>query len=144
MSIPKLAAPQRPLPSPDLDDAPFWEGLKQHKLLLQRCAECKLWRHPPMPMCPACNSFEQEWIESPGRGTVYSWIIVRQHTHPFFSDMPYNVVLVELDEGVRIFSNLLDVAPEDIQSGMTVQVEFLDLGPEDENATLTQFRVVGA
>lgn len=142
MSIPRPAEPLRPLPVVDLDSAPFWEALKQHKLMLQRCADCKTFRHPPMPMCPACNSFEQEWVESTGRGTVYSWIVVRQHSHPFFNDMPYNVVLVELEEGVRVFSNLRDVAPEDLRAGLPVQVEFLDLGPRDDDFTLPQFRPI--
>jgi uncharacterized OB-fold protein len=68
--------------------------------------------------------------------------VVRQHSHPFFKTMPYNVVLVELDEGVRLFGNLLDVAAEDLRAELPVRVDFLDLGPEDDNFTLPQFRPV--
>jgi uncharacterized OB-fold protein len=120
MSIPSLAEPLRPLPEPDIDSKPFWDGLKEHRLLLQRCAACGSFRHPPMPMCPDCNSLEHEWVDSRGTGRVYSWIVVRQHSHPFFDDMPYNVVLVELEEGVRLFGNLLDVEPEELQADLPV------------------------
>lgn len=144
MAVVRPAEPERPLPVVDLDSEPFWNGLRQHKLLLQRCADCKHYRHPPMPMCPSCNSFEQEWVESAGRGTVYSWITVHQQTHPFFTERPYNVVLVELEEGVRVFANLLDVAPDRIRADLPVRVDFLDLGPADDSFTLLQFRPVEA
>jgi uncharacterized OB-fold protein len=90
-----------------------------------------------MPMCPQCNSFEQEWIESSGRGRVYSWEIVRVSVHPFFSEVPYNVVLVEMEEGPRLFSNLLDVEFDAIYENMPVQVDFVDV---DDDFTLYQFR----
>lgn len=137
MPIPKPAEPERPLPVIDLDNEPFWNAVREHRLVLQRCAECLLYRQPPMPMCPHCNSFEQEWVESTGRGKVHSWEIVRVPSHPFFSNVPYNVVLVEMDEGPRLFGNLLDVDPEDIHDGMSVRVDFVDI---EEDFTLYQFR----
>lgn len=139
MVMPQPALPERPLPAIDLDDLPFWEAVKGHKLVLQRCTECQQYRHPPMPMCPHCNSFEHEWVESKGRGKVHSWIIVRRPAHPFFTQVPFNVVLVEMDEGVRLFSNLLDVAPEKIYENMPVQVDFVDV---EDDFTLFQFRPV--
>ncbi len=131
--------PLRPLPAFDHDNAPFWEAVRNHRLVLQRCGECKIYRHPPVPMCPHCGSFDIEWVPSDGRGRVYSWIVVRRPTHPFFAEVPYNVVLVQMEEGVRLFSNLLDVAPEEIRENMPVQVGFVDV---EDDFTLFQFRPV--
>lgn len=133
------AKPNRPLPLVDNDSAPFWEALKKHQLVLQRCSHCKKYVHPPTPMCPHCNSLEPEWPPSNGTGRVYSWIIVRRAAHPFFSEVPYNVVLVEMDEGVRLFGNLADMEPDQIREGMPVQLELQDVG---EGFTLYQFRAV--
>lgn len=140
MPIPEAATAERPLPIIDLDSEPFWDAVRNHTLVLQRCANCKTYRHPPMPMCPNCNSFDQEWVESAGRGKVHSWIVVRVPSHPFFGQVPYNVVLVEMEEGPRLFSNLLGVEPEDIYENMPVQVDFVDV---EDDFTLFQFRPVG-
>ena len=130
-------APQRPLPAIDLDNAPFWEAVQDRRLVVQRCADCGTYQHPPTPMCGSCNSFNVQWVESDGMGTVHSWIVVNQPSHPFFTDVPYNVVLVELKEGIRLFSNLLDVAPNEIREGMEVRVDFVEV---EEGVTLYQFR----
>ncbi len=137
MTIPERATAERPLPIVDMDTAPFWDALKQRKLVLQRCADCDAYQHPPRPMCHNCNGFNVEWVESKGRGEVYSWIIVTVPSHPFFWEVPYNVVLVEMHEGVRLFANLVDVAPEEIKEGMPVRADFVDA---DEGFCLLQFR----
>lgn len=139
MTIPELAEAERPLPVVTLDTAPFWDALKEHKLKLQRCTDCKTYSYPPLPMCSNCNSFNNEWVESKGLGKIYSWIIVNRPFHPYFVDVPHNIVLVELEEGPRLFSNLLDVAPEDIHDGMPVKVDFIDV---DDGFSLHQFRPV--
>ena len=129
-----------PIPAPDRDSEPFWEATKGGKLLIQRCSDCGVLRHPPQPACGQCGSFESDWQEASGKGTVYSFVIQRHPTHPFFHDVPYNVVLVELEEGTRLVSNLLEVEPDEIRIGMAVEVVFDEVDPE---ATLPKFRVAG-
>jgi uncharacterized protein len=113
-------------PNVDRDDAFFWEGAAQGKLLLQRCGDCHTICHPPLPMCPACQSLHRSTSEASGRGTVYSWI---QSRHPTEPDAEGRIVaLVELEEGVRLVSNLRDTALDDVRVGMEVEVVFDDLG----------------
>jgi uncharacterized OB-fold protein len=108
------------------DDEFFWEGAARHELLLQRCADCGTICHPPLPMCPACQSLRREAFEVSGNGTVYSWIRSKHPTDP--DAEPRIVVLVELDEGARLVSNLRDVALDEVRNGMRVEVFFDDLG----------------
>jgi uncharacterized OB-fold protein len=114
----------------------FWNGLREHKLLLQRCEGCGTVRHPPRPMCPRCNSLEWDTVEASGRGTVYSHIVPRHPRFPFMEE-PFVVALVELDEGVRLVSNLCDVDPASITPGLDVEVFFAEF---DGDLVLHQFR----
>ena len=116
------------------DNEFFWSGLREHKLLIQRCTGCGALRNPPRPMCPKCRSLDWEAVESSGRGTVYSYAM--PHRFPFF-DYPYIVVLVELAEGVRLVSNLCDVGPADVTVGMPVEVCYQTF---DNDLVLHQFR----
>ncbi|MGA9678746.1 MAG: Zn-ribbon domain-containing OB-fold protein, partial [Mycobacterium sp.] len=116
-----MATRMAPAITPDTEF--FWNGLGDNKLLIQRCAGCGDLRHPPRPMCPKCRSLDWEAIESSGRGTVYSYVMPHQPHFPFF-DYPYVVALIELEEGVRIVSNLTDIDPADVTVGMPVQVYF--------------------
>lgn len=100
----------------------FWNGLKEHRLLIQRCAGCGALRHPPRPMCPRCNSLEWNIVESAGRGSVYSFVLPR-HPDFGFAD-PHIVALVELDEGTRIVTNLVDVDPAQVTIGQRVVVRY--------------------
>lgn len=110
-------------PTVTQDTAFFWDGLKTERLLIQRCDGCATLRHPPRPMCPHCQSLAWSTIEATGRGTVISYVIPRHPPMPFFED-GYIVALVELDEGVRLVSNLIDVEPEHAAMGMRVVVRF--------------------
>ena len=101
----------------------FWDGVKAHRLLIQRCGGCGTLRHPPRPMCPHCHSLEWDTIEASGRGTVFSFVIPRHPPLPWFPD-PYVVALVELEEGTRLVTNVIGVAPEDVAIGMPVRVRF--------------------
>ena len=125
-------------PVPDPDDQFFWDGVAEHKLLLQRCADCGTIRHPPLPMCGRCGSVARDTLESAGRGTVYSWIVSRHPTEP--DAEPRTVVLVDLEEGVRIVSNLLDVPVDAIEPGLPVEVAFVTTA----GVTLPQFRPAAA
>ena len=90
-------------------------------------------------MCPKCQSIEQEWIPAAGKGKVYSWVTYQESPHPAFK-APYTVVLVELDEGVRIVSNMVDVKPDELQIDMPVEVTFDKVA---EDITLPKFKKVG-
>lgn len=131
---------ERPVAMPPIlwDNMGFWEGVKRHELVLQRCRECGAWAHPPRPMCPSCRSFQREWVRSTGRGTVHSWVTYLESPHPSFK-APYSVVLVDLEEGVRLVSNVVGMKPEDIAIGMPVEVVFEDVTDE---LTLPKFRKV--
>lgn len=134
----------KPLPTPDRDTLPYWEGCRRHELLMQRCADCGTYIFPPLPMCPACTSMNREWGRVSGRGRIYSWFVVHHATHPdFVDDVPYAVVLVELDEqpGLRLPSNVVECSIEEIEIGMPVEVVFEDVTDE---VTLPKFRPVRA
>ena len=110
-------------PSMTADTQFFWDGAKHNRLLIQRCGSCETLRHPPRPMCPQCHSLESDTVESSGRGTVYSYVMPQHPPLPFFDDR-YIVVLVELEEGVRLVSNLVDIDADDASIGMPVRVRF--------------------
>ena len=130
-----MTAPLEGVPLPDLERLPdyergFWEGSKAGELRIQRCSDCGLYRHLPMPMCPGCSSLEYGWTGVSGRGFVYSFLIVRHPVHPAIAEkeqVPYNICMIELEEqeGLRICSNVLEVAPEDIHIDMPGQVTFV-------------------
>ena len=126
----------RPRPAITADNEFFWKGVEERKLLIQRC-RCGRLQHPPGPMCPECHSLEWDTVESSGRGVVYSFVVAHHPPIPPF-EYPNVIVLVELEEGTRIVSNLLGTPPEEVEVGMPVQAEFVDL---EEGRTFLQFRV---
>ncbi len=114
---------ERLAPSMTPDTQFFWDGAKDRRLLIQRCDACHRFRHPPRPMCPACNSLKWTAVEASGRGTVFSFVLPRHPQYPWF-EPDYIVGLVKLEEGVRLVTNLVDVAPETVSIGMAVTVRF--------------------
>lgn len=103
-------------------DAPFWEGLHEGVLRLQQCQACKAYQYPPESFCYECGSTDIAWQVASGRGTVYSFITVHQRFHAAFTEeIPYNVSIVQLEEGPRIVSNVIDIPPHDVQVGMSIQ-----------------------
>ncbi|MEO8603880.1 MAG: Zn-ribbon domain-containing OB-fold protein [bacterium] len=131
-----------PTPVPNADNQGFWDACARGELRLQRCTACRAWRHHPRPMCPACGSFDYEWGLASGRGVVHTFTIVHRPTLPAFEDrLPYNVVVVQLEEGPFMVSNLLDCAAEAIAIGRPVEVVF---EPLDETIVLPKFRLRAA
>ncbi|MCU1480910.1 MAG: DNA-binding protein [Subtercola sp.] len=124
----------RSFPAMNQDTAFFWEGTKAHQLLIQRCTSCGRLRHPPGPACPHCHSFEWNTVVSAGTGTLYSFVVQRHPTAPAF-DGPAVIVLVELDEGVRVISNVA-IDPDTLVIGERLEVGFVD---QDEGFTVTEF-----
>lgn len=110
----------------------FWEGIDQGKLLVQKCAQCEKMRHPPAPMCAVCQSLE--WIphELSGKGKVFSWLVSTHPTDPTVP--PRTVVLVELEEGIRLVSNLVE--GETTEIGQPVELAISQVG----ELTLPLFR----
>ena len=87
--------------------APLWEAAREHRLLLQRCDACGAHQHYPRPFCLACESDALSWVEARGTGTVYSQATVHVPLHPELSP-PYVIAVVELDEGPRLTTNIVD------------------------------------
>jgi uncharacterized OB-fold protein len=123
-------------PSMTRDTQFFWDGVKAHKLLIQRCSACRALRHPPRPMCPQCNALSWDTVEASGRGRVYSFVMPRHPPFPWM-EQPYIVVLVELEEGTRLVSNLCGIGPEDVTIGMPVEAFYEQF---DDGLVLPQFR----
>ncbi|MBX3023879.1 Zn-ribbon domain-containing OB-fold protein [bacterium] len=120
-----FGAIEKPLPRPSEDSAPFWEAALRGELRMQRCGGCGHVRFPPSLLCPRCLSEAAEWVALSGRGTVYSWVVVHQSQHPAFNpDAPYNVVIIQLDEGPRLHGNLVGTPNQEIHIGMPVEVVF--------------------
>ena len=115
----------RPFPFPDRDTTPFWEAQNKHVLQFQRCSKCQTVRYVVGPLCPQCHSFEFDWIESSGRGIVYSFTVVRHQTHPAFTP-PYTVLLVEMEEGPRVIAQLRAPEGVEVSIGTAVHVEWED------------------
>ena len=101
----------RPDPVYTADAAFFWEGVARGELLGQRCADCSRLVHPPRPMCPSCHSLKRETVRLSGRGKVYSWVIPRHPAPLGFAESPI-VALIELEEGIRLVSNVIEVSAE--------------------------------
>jgi uncharacterized OB-fold protein len=108
-----------------VDDAFFWNGAAEGKLLVQRCTDCGTLRHPPAPMCGNCGSLASDAAESSGRGRVVSWISSLHPNRP--DDEPRIVVLVQLEEGTRLVANLVDAPDAGPYEDRPVQVDFHDV-----------------
>lgn len=120
----------RPLPQMDEESRGFWEACGRHELVVQRCAECGRLRHPPRAVCPACLSSAVEWRRASGLGTVYSVTVTHQNHAPGFRGrLPYVLAVVELDEGVRVMTNVVGCEPDAVRIGMPVEVEWDDVSP---------------
>jgi uncharacterized protein len=122
------AKPAHPRPSITRDSAFFWEGVAARRLLVRRCARCLHLHHPPGPACPRCHALEWDAVQLSGRGVVHSYVIVHQPQLPGFT-YPLPVVLVQLEEGVRLVGNLSDVVADAVRIGMPVEAEFREVEP---------------
>jgi uncharacterized OB-fold protein len=113
----------RPAPILTEDNQFFWDAAAQGRLVARRCRGCGRLHHPPRPVCPACHSLEHEIVELGGTGTVYSYAVLHHPQNPRFT-YPLVGVLVDLDEGIRVVSNLVGVEPAEVRIGMPVRVAF--------------------
>jgi len=128
---------KKPIPTITDELRPFFAAAKRHELVVQRCRGCGAYRFPPRELCSSCLSREADWVPVSGRGEIFSYNVMHQVYHPGFADaVPYAVVVVRLDEGAKMTSNLVGVKPEDIRIGMRVHVVFEDITDE---VTLPKF-----
>lgn len=118
----------RPVPaSENAMWAAFYAYCARRELHFQRCEQCACWRHPPRPMCPLCHSDRWEWFAATGRGRIHSWTIVHQAFHPAFApDVPYAILLGEMEEGVRLIARLSKKDEPNVRLALDLplQVEF--------------------
>ncbi len=128
----------KPLPQKDTLSAPFWAALHAHVLKLQRCEACSRYAFPPVSHCPGCLSTQLAWTAVSGKGKVQAAVTVEHAPLPAFkADTPYNVALVDLEERVRVWTNVIGCAPADVVCDMAVEAVFDDVTPEH---TLLKFR----
>ncbi len=132
---------RKPLPTVTPWSAPFWEGCKRGELLVQKCQDCQAFNFYPKLYCAECLSSNLEWVRACGKGKVYSYMTVYAfQPSEFAEDVPYVVAIVELDEGVRMMSNVIGCQPEEVRCDIRVEVVFEKV---TEQFTLPKFKPVG-
>lgn len=121
----------RPLPPLDADSRPFWESCRRHAMALQRCVPCGAFRFPPRGRCPRCLSDAAHWVPVAGTGRVYASLVVSQALGEAWKDhVPFNLSLVELDEGPRMWSNITGCDPDEVRIGDRVRVVYEEVAPK--------------
>jgi uncharacterized OB-fold protein len=133
----------RPVPKPDVfvETKPFWEGARNGKLVLQYCRDTGKYQHYPRPVSMYTGSRNLEWREVSGRGTIYACTVIRVPGPGLDGRLPLPVATVELDEGVRILGNVLDIDPDKVEIGQKVELAFDEIA---DGVPYPAFRVVGA
>lgn len=130
-----MSAP-RPVPHPTPLSAPYWEGARHGRLLLQRCGRCGMVRHYPQLLCRRCQCDEVEWIEATRRGTAHSWTVAHHAFHPAFAeDTPYTLVIADMEEGVRMMGRYVGQTP--LRLGLPLR---LDFEPDSRDTPVPVFR----
>ncbi len=123
-----MSQPQRQLPQPDRDSAPYWAALRQGRLELQRCRDCRTWRWPARAICHRCHSFATSWEATDGGGRIASWVVTHQAFAPGWQDaLPSVVVSVALDVApeIQLLGNLISGEPA---VGLAVHATFPEIG----------------
>jgi uncharacterized protein len=122
---------QKPLPEIQPWSKPFWEGTKAHKLLIQECKECGQKIFYPRKFCPECWSADLTWSEASGRAKIFSCSTTLAGVEERFeADLPFVLALVDLEEGIRMMTNIVNCNPEEVRIGMDVEVVFEDVTDE--------------
>jgi uncharacterized OB-fold protein len=128
---------KKPIPIASPESKPYWDALREHRLIVPTCKTCSHTWFPPTLLCPTCNSDDIGWRESSGRGKVYSYVVFHRVYHRgFAAEVPYIVALIELDEGPRLLSNVIGVTPEKVSCDMRVRVVYEDI---TDSKTLPKF-----
>ncbi len=137
-----MAEYKKPMPVPTPETQHYWDGAKAGELRLQRCKDCSKTYFPPRPFCPECASRSVEVIKASGKGKLYSYIINHRPAPGFEEEAPYAIAVVELDEGPRLMTNIVDCeqTPEALQLDMALEVTFEKI---NDDISLPQFRPAG-
>ncbi|PQP18363.1 Zn-ribbon domain-containing OB-fold protein [Rhodococcus opacus] len=123
--------PVRPEPRPTAETAAYWNAAREERLVVQRCEQCGRHQFYPRAFCTACLSENIEWVDSAGAGTIYTFTVCRVPAHPSMADkVPYAVAVIELDEGVRLLTNIVDCPIDRIRVGARVEVRFERISAE--------------
>ncbi len=131
-------APVKHFPRPMPETQAYWQGCRNHQLLIQRCTRCKEFQFYPRVICSKCMSGNLEWEKASGRGKILAYTIVRRAvSQAYDADVPYVVALIQLDEGPTMMSNIVQCAPETLEIGRPVEVVFEDWS---EEISIPQFR----
>ena len=129
----------KPLPTITDENRPFWQGCKEGKLRMQQCGDCGHIRYPISHCCPKCLSYKFEWKDLSGRGVVFSYVVFHQlYNKAFEQDIPYNVALVQLEEGPRMYSNVVGVDNDAVKVGDKLEAVFDAVTPE---VTIPRFKL---
>ena len=135
-----MSQAERPPPLATELSEGFWEGVRRGELVVQRCSGCHRLRHYPQPLCPDCRSAEFDWAPLSGRGVIHSYCVAHRAFHPAWQEhVPYVLATIELEEGVRMMCDLLDVDPESVAIGQRVEVYFAELPGQ---GVMPRFRIV--
>ncbi len=128
----------KPLPIPSPESRPFWDAARDHRLSIQKCSRCGHCWFPPSTLCLHCGSRDHQWVDSSGQGRVHSFVTYHRLYHKGWEgEVPYVVAIVELEEGPRLYANIVGIAPEDVVCDMEVTVVFDDV---TEDFTIPKFR----
>jgi uncharacterized OB-fold protein len=120
--------PRTDLPTVEDDTRPFWDAAKEGRFLVRRCNACRAVHHYPRPFCPACWSDDVEWLEASGRATLYTWSTVHVNDLPPFAErIPYIAAVVELEEGPKVMTTLVDCDGSDLTIGIAVQAQYREI-----------------
>ena len=121
-----MAEWKKPLPTVSGETRPFWEACRREELLIQKCSACGEYQFYPRGICANCWTTGIAWVKASGKGTVWSYTVTYQNrTAGFAEEVPYVLALVELEEGVKMFTNIIQCGPGDVTIGMPVEVTFV-------------------
>ena len=133
------SAHPKPLPIVTAENRPYWEGCRQGKLLLQHCQQCQQYQFYPRLYCMQCGSDKLQWAEASGRGRIYSYTIIHRNKTPeFVQDVPYNVAIIQLDEGPRMMANI--VGSDNSQLGVELPVTVV-FDPVTDEISVPRFKL---
>ena len=131
-----MAEEAKLIPNVTRELKPFFDAARNHQLAVQKCEACGALRFPAAPLCLACDSDKASWVTVSGRGQVFSFTVMHRPYHPAIK-VPYTLAVIELNEGVKITSNVIGIEPSKVKCGMPVEAVFEKLNDE---VTLPKFR----
>lgn len=134
--------PPRPAPEITAHAAPFWAAAREGRLVIQHCPACGHHQHYPRPWCTSCLHEAIEFVDASGEGTIYTFTVIRRSPNPSFAArVPYVLAFVDLDEGVRVVTNIVDCDPESVRIGQRVRARF---EPIDDEHTIVLFAPIAS